>query len=306
MKQKKQLFALCLSLVFVVLVSRTQAQDSLAYNAESLFFQTVRINQTESYITFGQGLGNMEPLVFEALAAPYFLLRTNKNARWGATLSPMIMIRMSSERSFPIRTPSYMPQVNFFYQFRMKKEQTVSYLFMKLAHHSNGQDGNFYNLDGTLNTRSGDFSTNFYEVGLFSNRKISQTRFIGRYYQSSFEIHPDIDRSKELEGEYSFFRWHNVFSIFHFSAREKSTNRTENPKFQTTIETTWLFGDTQASEPFDLSERLNLSFTFNYRPEQLKDVAFFANLYSGEDYYNMHFSERLLVFRIGLQAHSFK
>ena len=85
-------------------------------NIENAFFRTIRANQEDSYITLGGGLGNIDDLIFEALVAPYFLLRTNENARLGATISSPILVRMYNEYSFPVRTPSYMPQVSFYYQ----------------------------------------------------------------------------------------------------------------------------------------------------------------------------------------------
>ena len=34
-----------------------------------------------------------------------------------------------------------------------------------LSHHSNGQDGDFYRADGSVNARDGSFSTNYLELG---------------------------------------------------------------------------------------------------------------------------------------------
>lgn len=74
-------------------------ENPAAINSESSFFQTIRANQRDSYITLGGGLGNMDPLIFEARIAPYFLLRTSDDSRWGATLSPEIILRMYAEES---------------------------------------------------------------------------------------------------------------------------------------------------------------------------------------------------------------
>ena len=63
-----------------------------------------------------------------------------------------------------------------------------------------------------------------------------------------------------------------------------------------------MFGNLNNASFFDLKERLNLSLTLAYRPKVLNDVSLFANFYSGKDYYNMQFTNRLNVFRFGIQA----
>lgn len=304
---KKTSLSVFLAIIFMQTAVLLQAQDTSAVDAESLFFRTIRANQNESYMTFGQGIGNVEPLVFEGLVSPYFLLRTSRNARLGATIAPAILIRMFAERSMPVRTPSYMPQVSFYYQLNKNLEnKRVQYAYLTLAHHSNGQENSFLNENGSYNTLSGDFATNYFIVGSFFNRKMQNLQSTGEYFHTAMEIHADIGRSKELEGKYSFVRWHNDFRIFRYSSKKQAVKNQNSPKFQTTLKTTWLFGEINQASQFDIEQRLNVSLTFNYMPEVLRDVSLFANLYSGEDYYNMQFFRRITVFRIGIQAYSFK
>lgn len=285
------------------------AQTEDLQDAENSFFSTIRANQTDSYITFSQGIGNVEPLIFEALVAPYFLLRTSRDAKWGATISSKIMIRMYAEESFPVRTPSYMPEISFYHQLNKSGDDKVKYLFLNLTHHSNGQDGDFFNEDGSINTVSGNFSTNYLELGLFLNQNVVPFSNTNEYFKTSIEYHLDVNRVDELEGRYSFVRWHNNFRIFRFPEYSNATEKLmldKNSAVQTRLETTWLFGDMNDASFFDLKERFNFSLTIAYRPKFLSDVSLFANFYSGEDYYNMHFYRRIKVFRVGLQAFSFK
>lgn len=285
------------------------AQTEDLQDAENSFFSTIRANQTDSYITFSQGIGNVEPLIFEALVAPYFLLRTSRDAKWGATISSKIMIRMYAEESFPVRTPGYMPEISFYHQLNKSGDDKVKYLFLNLTHHSNGQDGDFFNEDGSINTVSGNFSTNYLELGLFLNQNVVPFSNTNEYFKTSIEYHLNVNRVDELEGRYSFVRWHNNFRIFRFPEYSNATEKLmldKNPAVQTRLETTWLFGDMNDASFFDLKERFNFSLTIAYRPKFLSDVSLFANFYSGEDYYNMHFYRRIKVFRVGLQAFSFK
>ena len=138
---KKLKTYLLIGFVWCLGMGNLNAQTEDLQDAENSFFSTIRANQTDSYITFSQGIGNVEPLIFEALVAPYFLLRTSRDAKWGATISSKIMIRMYAEESFPVRTPSYMPEISFYHQLNKSGDDKVKYLFLNLTHHSNGQDG---------------------------------------------------------------------------------------------------------------------------------------------------------------------
>ena len=307
--KKMRIIMLATMIGFGVLAISTQAQHIDSTRIESNFYQSIRANQVDSYITFGQGFGNLEPLIFEGLISPYFLLRTSRNARWGATVSPAIMLRMEAEKSFPVRAPSYMPNISFYHQISKTSNQ-VKYVFLTLMHHSNGQDDNFMNDDGTYNTQSGDFSTNMIEVGAFFNKAVLPFTNTREYFRTSVEYHINVARSPELEGVYSFLRWHNSIRIFRFPL-PKSTlkwleDKTQLPEVQTNIKTTWMFGEVNNTSFFDLEERFNLSLTISYRPQVLNDVSFFVSFYTGKDYYNMQFMRRINVLRFGLQAYTFK
>ena len=280
-------------------------------SVESLFFRSIRANQSTSYITFGQGFGNLEPLVFEALIAPYFLLRTSRDARLGATIASPIILRMQAKESFPVRTPSYMPGITFYFQLSDNQmgDSYSSYVFLNLQHHSNGQYESFFNEDGTYNTTSGDFSTNFLELGVFVNRNLLPFDNTIDYFRTSLEWHPDIGRSVELEGRYSFFRWNNSFRIFRFPGQQSVRKHPAGsgiPRVQTRVDTTWLFGEMSGVGLLDLAERFVFSVTLAYRPRVLTDVSLFVNFYTGRDYYNMHFYRRINTLRLGLQAYAFK
>jgi hypothetical protein len=304
---KKLILGIILSTIIQINGRVIQAQESLLpEDQESSFFQTVRANQKESYITFGGGIGNIEPLIFEALVAPYFLLRTSKDAKWGATISPVMYIRMYNEYSFPVRTPSYMPQVTFYRMIGDESKRSLNYLFLNLVHHSNGQDDDFFNEDGSINTLSGDFSTDYLELGAFFTQQLVPFSNTREYFKTSIEYHPDITRVKDLEGRYCFLRWNNSFRVFRFFGSTGSLKLDKTPGIQSTLKTTWMFGNINDSGFFDTGERFNISFTIAYRPRVLSDVSFFANFYSGKDYYNMQFDRRLTVLRFGLQAFAFR
>ena len=113
------------------------------------------VNQTDSYVTFFD-IGNLEPLIFEANISPSFIIRERKDSRLMGVLTAQIIIRMYNEESFPVRTPSYIPQITAYYSVGEKLNKNV--VFARVAHHSNGQDGDFYDENGDINLISGNFS----------------------------------------------------------------------------------------------------------------------------------------------------
>jgi hypothetical protein len=258
-----------------------------------------QVNQGNSYITFPADIGNIEPLWFEANLSPDFYIRKSKDSRLMGVLTPQIIIRMYQERSFPVRTPSYMPQITAYYLMSPKKDKNTLSLFGKIAHHSNGQDGDFYLENGEVNLLSGDFATNYFEAGIIKTNYIS--RFDAhQFLKTSLEIHPTGWSADELAGRYSTVRWHNTVSIFKLPVTE---NKNSRRKAQISLkgETTWMFGRVEGWDNFS-SKRLNLKLTFYYHPKFLEDIGLFAQIYHGMDYYNIYFNHQLEVIRFGLMT----
>ena len=114
-------------------------------------------------------------------------------------LTPQIILRMYQEKSYPVRTPSYMPQVSLYYIMKDGKDGRSLSLFGRYAHHSNGQDGDFYLENGEINVKSGDFATNYIESGLiFINNNTRLNAY--QFFKTSFEVHPQAWSGKNLEG----------------------------------------------------------------------------------------------------------
>ncbi len=261
------------------------------------------VNQGNSYITFPADLGNLEPLWFEGNIIPNFLIRQSKNSRMMAVLTPQIIIRMYQEESMPVRTPSYIPQITLYYRFNAARSNSRRTLFGRFAHHSNGQDGNFYLPDGKINLKTGNFSTNFFEIGLIYYRSVAGLN-AEQFLISSIEVHPLSWSVAELEGLYSPLRWHGSFSIYKMPLGKKN-NKNKRAKISFRTEAIWMFGDFNEWQNFSL-KRLKLDFIFYYHPTFLQDIGFFVQFYSGLDYYNIYFNEKRKVFRFGIMTSKLK
>jgi len=251
------------------------------------------VNQTDSYITFPTDIGNIAPLMFEANISPSFVIKQRKDSRLMAVLTSQIIFRMYNEDSYPVRTPSYIPQVSFYYLIDNHLPTSKLTIFGRFAHHSNGQDGDFYNEDGTINLLSGNFATNYFEVGLIKaiqNKRLNAVQF----FKSSFEVHPKEWMLENLHGMYSGFRWHNSFTAFKLTENKK-------PNFSLKVNTTYMLDSINDWGFIDI-KRLNASLTFYYHPNFLDQIGFFVQFYHGRDYYNIYFNEELDVIRFGIMT----
>jgi len=254
-------------------------------------------NNGNSYITFPTDIGNIEPLWFEANLIPSFNIRVNKDSRLMGVLTPQIIIRMYQEESFPVRTPSYMPQITIYYSLNSQPKAKSLSLFGKIAHHSNGQEDNFYLDNGEINTKSGNFATNYFELGIIRthyNKRFNAVQF----FSTSFQVNPKSMTIDELDGIYSNYRWNNIFSIFKLPINAHSEKRAS---ISIKGELTWLFGNIHNWEAYNLN-RLNVSFTFFYHPKFLEDIGLFAQFYHGMDYYNIYFDHQRTVLRFGIMT----
>ena len=261
------------------------------------------ISGGNSYITLPSDIGNIEPLWFEAGLKPAFRLRKSRNARLMGVLNPNVILRMYRERSYPVRTPSYMPQMTVYYLLDRGSNGRTLTLFGRYAHHSNGQDGSFYLDNGETNLVSGDFATNYMEGGIILSRKMQNLNAYG-FFSSSMEVHPESMVADELIGHYSRFRWHNAVTIMKLPY-PADNQKEKRPQLSLRSELTWQAG--AYNNLTELSpERINLSVTFFYHPVFLEDMGLFTSYYHGNDYYNIYFDHRIDVLRFGLMTQNLK
>ena len=295
MKNFRNIYFLVIILSFNVTGQETSINDSIPH----IYLTTIsQISQGNSYITFPTDIGIIEPLVFEGNLVPNFYIRKSKDSRLIGVLTPQIIIRMYQEVSVPVRTPSYMPQVTAYYLISTKTNVNTLSSFARYAHHSNGQEGDFYLENGEINLKTGNFATNYLELGLIKttyNKKYNAAQ----YFATSFQYHPKAFTADELEGIYSLYRWNSTFSIFKLPEDDNIKNK--KPSISVKGKTTWMFGDYNSLNSFSL-ERLNLTFTFFYQPKFLDEIGFFAQIYHGQDYYNIYFDRQISVLRFGIMT----
>jgi len=287
-------------LMFVILISNSTSGQTKSDSINSLNLEKIaQVNQGDSYVTFPFDVGNLEPLMFEANVSPSFKIRQRKDSRLMAVLTSQIIIRMYDEYSYPVKTPSYIPQLSFYFLTGHKSATNKLTLFGKIAHHSNGQDGEFYNTNGEVNLQTGNFATNFVELGILKSSYSNQLKAF-KFLKSSFEIHPKSWMLKELQGQYSGLRWHNTFLAYKLPMKN-DFNKEQKANFSVKAETTWMLDNINDWGTFNLN-RINASLILYYHPKFLEDIGFFIQFYHGLDYYNIYFQNQISVIRFGIMT----
>jgi len=103
------------------------------------------------------------------------------------------------DRSFPVRTPSYLPGITYFYSKKKKwtprskdenglvnNYQKGIFYGLRIFHHSNGQDGAEFTPDGELNVYNGNFGENIIPEFIIGGVRESKTAKLGgRFFDFS-------------------------------------------------------------------------------------------------------------------------
>jgi hypothetical protein len=258
-----------------------------------------------SKIFLGSGFGNLEPLLFEGDLIPYFMLSLKKNVRWGIEISPRIIIRMYNTESFPVRTPSFMPRIMFFYHLidqSNKKRDLFTYIAW--LHHSNRQDGDFYLPDSVnINTRSGNFTSNGIEIGAFLSR--TNPFFSANVNYLKFYVAYNYLQDNHLNNIYGRLRfttdWKSDINLSKILPILRQRDRSHSSLVTQSIRIGWIADDFNNTRKWNL-QRLFLQYTLSFQPSFLNNVTIFTQYYNGQDYYNIYFKRTLNVFRLGLAS----
>lgn len=253
-----------------------------------------------TYITLRGGLGNIEPLKYEVNFAPRFNIEMKRFANLGFEFTPQIILRMYDQYSNPVRTPSYMPKGTLYYHFSdISPDGDDLIPFLTIGHHSNGQDGEFYNSDGTINKINGSFSSNYGTLGVLLTSSEEKEVSLYKNARLSFcyyEIYQPV-----LRQLYGKVRFYGDLESSAFVSREKSdlfTQRKSRSLLKSNLHVGWIASDLIYAQTFDW-KRLIVSWTLSYEPAWLSQISFFTRFYYGQDYYNINFDRTLRLMQVG-------
>lgn len=288
-------------ILFVVLDSQKVCSQDLDENKTSIGSK-FNVFREPSYVLFGGGIGNLEPLLFEGDIAPYFMVGLNRHNKWGLDLSPRIIFRMYNTESYPIRTPSFMPKASFFYHLvdNVDKNKDL-FAFFSWLHHSNGQDGSFYQSDSvTINTQSGNFSTNWVSGGVYITRPNAIT-----YTLNDYKVYVAYNYKQEigLDDSYGrlrfFFDFQSNLNISQLLRIKRKTYNNRNNTLSQSVHVGWIAGNLDNTKIID-KKRFIFRYTLDFKPSFLNEITLFAQYDYGQDYYNIYYNRQLNVLRFGI------
>lgn len=276
-------------------------------DAQNLTVNSSIISSSDNtYVLFGQGLGNritknglekLEPLLFEAQLAPLFTLQFNKKVPFGFVLSPKILVRMFNEDSKPVKTPSYMPFILVYHRIKFPilnrynmfksilQVKPTFFASYKYGHHSNGANGSYY-IPNTreINMATGSFATDYTEAA-FS-------------FLSNDTIHKNFDLiSGRVGGEYHI-GLNREDSMHHTYYYERINLELRFIAFKT-VTIVPIFSAMFGKNGF--SPKYSMDTYISFRPFPKKsDLAVFAKIYIGPDYYNIRYVNTMRYVSFGI------
>jgi hypothetical protein len=286
------------------------AQSSLTHWSDSTQLQNHRYielfksNTDMSYLSPKGELGAPNKYVLNGeLIANFFVLAT-RTSRLALAFTPRFTIRIRDGESSPVGTPSYRVGLRAFYRLTHQVAR-YHYLEGQVYHHSNGQDGDPLRPDGTYNTETGDFATNYLQ-GLYHWGTYHRHHY-GTNYNLGIRWHaPFFHHSEGLKDHYGFTRLlgQALYRRFHRSTSAVSSLH------KSSVTSEWLRISGQASYAInkldgsgltDVRKRLNAELSLYYIPPFGHDTGVFVTVgYYGEDPYNIYFNQQYGFVRLGI------
>lgn len=313
---KKTYFILLLFLlsgitVFAQSESGSFRKDPIVRKKINTKFNELYMQNSEiGYLTFPytqQGAGRN--YVLTGHIVPHYYVFP-KDWRIGLVITPAVRVRIMDNESFPVRTPSYIPGGTLY--FKLNRD-TAHYKYLSIGafHHSNGQDGEPLNTDGSINTINGNFGTNYIEVALNFGSRTSEKN---RYFKFGLEAHTGlIDKWSEpaFKGKYANLRVNYKIAGSNYIAKFADFIKTKalynSPKTKK-VKEAWrtvfegmLIVDPEIDLPW--YKMFNAELKIYRKIGNSPNTSWFLSAgYIGHDYYNVYFDENYPVFRFGLAA----
>lgn len=320
-RQLKRSVAKLFGVLFVLWIipgEQSHAQlDSMSI-PENVVIQRLIDERTSdySYLSITGGVGKVDTLWFEGKMVPWLYIYSGTYP-FDVMFAPQIVLRMYRTYSSPVTSPSFMPRLRINYFIRPER-LLISAI---VSHHSNGQADSFYNVGGSLNVTTGNFTTNFFKFSIYSYRLQQMTGGRDGEFGSGFVLglkwiewikwleveipmfpgHP-IDREKSLEGLYSFYRVGSAIQTSLWNLNKVSflhiRDILNTVEFRSEIE--WRSPRGLIIKP-PFKDQFNVNETFLVGINERADLKVYFNYYYGEDYYNMRFERRISALRFGFQ-----
>ncbi|MGY4385828.1 hypothetical protein ACVWYN_002876 [Pedobacter sp. UYP24] len=283
------------TLIFTLLSFYAYAQIDTT-QATNRYLDVYKANRDFSYTSPKGELGSPNKFILNGrLTTSYFLLASPK-LPIAFALVPDFTVKVLDQRSAGVRTPS-LKIGGILYVKLNQNTSNYRYATLRFTHHSNGQDGDAINTDGSINTATGNFSTNYLTTSYHFGKTIKskEERSYSLNHDGGIEWHKWFNYEKALENDYGFTRL-----IYNFSLRKYfkvHENWRLNAGFSYAINKMEIYKITAAKK------RLNTEVSYHYSfPFMHKAFLMVAAGYYGEDPYNIYYRDKYGYLRFGVST----
>jgi hypothetical protein len=285
------------------MADKAKATRIINQNFDNIYLQNARV------ATFGNEYGDPIPTSLVGDLTGNFVLFSTPKSPFAFIFNPRIVIRLLNTPGAPVKSPSYMPGGTLY--FRTNRDAyNPSFFSLAYSHHSNGVRGPTLNPNGTFNTDSGKFTTNFYTLTYFRGQRVDHSNSISNQYESlGLELHSaliGLGYAHALKDEYGFVRLNGTYMYNLAKARPDAIDphtKAFNNWMRLQIDFMYIM-DTYSNYDFlDYRKRLNISATYYYQFPFMQNVALmFGGGYRGQDEYNIFFQNSYAFITVGVAA----
>jgi hypothetical protein len=307
---------LCSNSLLAAISTKTVADSTSLQKPDSAKIKSYRINKAFSNVyiqnlrpaTFGQEFFDPhKTLLVSDLAANFVLFNTPKSSIFFVATF-RVNLRLFAAYGSPVKSPSYMPGGTVY--FRINNDSYNPHFFsLAYSHHSNGIEGSTLNPNGTFNTDSGKFTTNFYTLTYHTGKQTNtENLIINRYDAIGLELHAalfGLGYAHALKGKYGFVRvngsWMYNIAKAHPDPIDGHKDFTNWQRLQ--FDFTYIADKYDDYNAIDLKKRLNVSLKYYYQFPFMQNVAFLVGAgYRGQDDLNIFFQDSYPYMMAGVAA----
>ncbi|MEO6524190.1 MAG: hypothetical protein ABIN91_21065 [Mucilaginibacter sp.] len=275
----------------------------LNQNYDNIYLQNARV------ATFGNEYGGPIPTQLVADLTGNFVLFATPKSRFAFIFNPRVKLRLLATQGAPVKSPSYMPGGTLYFRLN-RNDHEPSFMSLSYSHHSNGVRGPTLNPNGTFNTDSGKFTTNFYTIAYTNGKRVDRGNIITNRYQTlGLELHAGLINqgvAEALKGNYGFVRLNGSWMYNLAKARPDAINRsktTYNNWMRMQVDFQYIMDDYAGYAITRINKRLNIAATYYYQFPFMQNVALMAGGgYRGQDDYNIFFQNSYWYFSAGVAA----
>jgi len=287
--------------------------DSITNLRESANKQYINLYKENADLAYTAPLGEIGAptnyVINGRLTTTYMLLGSYRSPV-AFSIIPDFTVRVRNEFSAGVRTPSY--RLGFAAYARLNtRPEDYKYAELAFTHHSNGQDQDALNADGTVNTLTGNFNANYltasYRFGHFTSTSPDENYFsynhrIGLQWYKFFRYEPALDLGFGFTRLLYNFSWRRYDQIER-NIKKKPKIKAEKETWRLNAEVSYAVNKIPGKNLPDVGKRLNAEINFNYSFPFMNNVFIMAAAgYYGEDNYNIYFQDHYAYVRFGLSS----